>query len=206
VLDISVLGVAGRIKGLETGGEDQGAHLEGELLFLFLEVDGPAGAELLTGLALALLEVDAGTLIDRVLEGNGLGVLDIDGLSFGEVLVVGVIHLAWALLGAQAAGDALVHVHVAGGLVQGDREVPLFSLDRGELGEGEQLDVDVPADLDQFGRDDSHGAVVGGEGLIELCHDSANRRGSLHEIHVVAGVRQVQGGLHAGDAAADHHH
>ena len=86
--------------------------------------------------------------------------------------------------------------------MQGDGEVPLLSLDCGELGEGEQLDVDVPADLDQFGRDDSHGAVVGGEGLIELCHDPADRGGALHEIHVVAGVRQVQGGLHAGDAAA----
>jgi hypothetical protein len=26
----------------------------------------------------------------------------------------------------------------------------------------------MPADLDQFGRDDSHGAFVGGEGLVNL--------------------------------------
>jgi len=89
--------------------------------------------------------------IDGVLQGHGLGVLHIDGLSLIEVLVVGVINLPWALLSAQAAGDALVHIHVSGGLAQGYGEVSLFSLDLGKLGEGEQLDVDVPADLDQFG-------------------------------------------------------
>jgi hypothetical protein len=26
----------------------------------------------------------------------------------------------------------------------------------------------VPADLDQLGRDDSHGTVVGGKGLVQL--------------------------------------
>jgi hypothetical protein len=30
-------------------------------------------------------------------------------------------------------------------------EIPRFSFELGKLGEGEQLYVDVPADLDQFG-------------------------------------------------------
>jgi hypothetical protein len=34
----------------------------------------------------------------------------------------------------------------------------------------------VPADLDQFGRDDSHGTIVGGEGLVQLGHDPADGR------------------------------
>jgi len=40
---------------------------------------------------------------------------------------------------------------VPGGLAESCGEVALFSLELGKLGEGEQLDVDVPADLDQFG-------------------------------------------------------
>jgi hypothetical protein len=34
----------------------------------------------------------------------------------------------------------------------------------------------MPADLDQFGRKYSHGAVIGGIGLVELGHMAANGR------------------------------
>jgi hypothetical protein len=151
VLYISVLGISTRIKGLKTRGEDNCAYMNREFPLCILEVDGAAGAELLAGLALALLKEDAAARIDGVLQGHGLGVLDVNGLSLIEVLVIGVINLPWALLSAQAAGDALVYIHVAGGLAEGGGEVSLVSLQLGELSEGEQLDVDVPADLDQFG-------------------------------------------------------
>jgi hypothetical protein len=45
-------------------------------------------------------------------------------------------------------------------------KVPLFPGDAFHLREGQELDVEMPADLDQFGRKDSHGAVIGGEGLV----------------------------------------
>jgi hypothetical protein len=45
-------------------------------------------------------------------------------------------------------------------------KVPFFSGDAFHLGEGEELNVEMPADLDQFGREDSHGTVIGGEGLV----------------------------------------
>ena len=32
----------------------------------------------------------------------------------------------------------------------------------------DQIDVQMPADLDQFGRDNSHGTVIGGKRLVEL--------------------------------------
>jgi len=32
----------------------------------------------------------------------------------------------------------------------------------------------MPADLDQFGRDNSHGTVIGGKGLVELGHEPAD--------------------------------
>jgi hypothetical protein len=39
-----------------------------------------------------------------------------------------------------------------------------------KFGVRQKLNVQMPADLDQFGRDNSHTAVIGGEGLIELSH------------------------------------
>jgi len=39
-----------------------------------------------------------------------------------------------------------------------------------------KLDVGMPADLDQFGRNNSHGAVIGWKSLVQLGHDAANGR------------------------------
>jgi hypothetical protein len=69
-----------------------------------------------------------------------------------------------------------------------------------------ELDIDVPADLDQFGRDNSHGTFVRGEGLVELGHHPADGRRLLHQMNEETGISQVQCGLHAGDASTDYHH
>ena len=71
---------------------------------------------------------------------------------------------------------ALVLDDVPGLFGQSDHEVTRLSLYPFNLGIGEYLDVFLPADLDQFGRKDSHGAVIGGEGLVELGHVAANGR------------------------------
>jgi hypothetical protein len=34
----------------------------------------------------------------------------------------------------------------------------------------------MPADLDQFGRNNSHGTVVGGKGLVQFTHDTTDSR------------------------------
>jgi hypothetical protein len=39
---------------------------------------------------------------------------------------------------------------------------------------GDQFDVQVPADLDQFRRDNSHGTIVGRKRLVQLGHDTPN--------------------------------
>ena len=38
------------------------------------------------------------------------------------------------------------------------------------LGVRNDIDVKVPADLDQLGRDNSHGTIICWKGLIQLCH------------------------------------
>jgi hypothetical protein len=90
--------------------------------------------------------------------------------------------------------------------VEGDGEVALLPGDRLDRSAGVELDIDVPADLDQLGRDNSHGTFVRGEGLVELGHHPADGRRLLHQMNEETGISQVQCGLHAGDAGTDYHH
>ncbi len=59
----------------------------------------------------------------------------------------------------------------------------------------------MPADLDQFGRDNSHGAIIGGKGLVQLSGYPPYGRAFLKEVDVVSGVSQIKGGLHPGNPA-----
>jgi hypothetical protein len=63
----------------------------------------------------------------------------------------------------------------------------------------------MPADLDQFGSQNSHGAVIGGKGLVQLGHVAADARGLFHQKHLEAGGGHIQGGLNAADSSAQHH-
>jgi hypothetical protein len=61
----------------------------------------------------------------------------------------------------------------------------------------------MPADLDQFGGEDSHGAVIGGKGLVQLGHVAPDARGFLHQINPETRRGQVQRGLDTADSATD---
>jgi hypothetical protein len=59
---------------------------------------------------------------------------------------------------------------------QGYLEVSCFSLYTFNFSIGQDLYIGMPADLDQFGREYSDGAVIGGKGLVKLGHMAANGR------------------------------
>jgi hypothetical protein len=80
-----------------------------------------------------------------------MGVVLVDRLALGEPLVVVVGGLDGADLGALAAARAFGEVHVTGVFADDRGEVPGLALQFNEFRIGEQIDVDVPADLDQFG-------------------------------------------------------
>jgi len=63
----------------------------------------------------------------------------------------------------------------------------------------------MPADLDQFGREDSHRAVIGGIGLIKLSHLAANGGRFLNQINPITRIGKIQGGLNTADSATDNH-
>jgi hypothetical protein len=59
-------------------------------------------------------------------------------------------------------------------LDKGYRKIPLLPRDAFYLCQGEQLDIDMPADLDQFRGEDSHGAIIRRKGLIQLGHNPSD--------------------------------
>jgi hypothetical protein len=74
----------------------------------------------------------------------------VDGLVVRYLLVVGVRVLDRTVPNAGRAARALVLDDVPGLLDQGDLEIPCFSFNVFDFGEGENLDIWMPADLDQF--------------------------------------------------------
>ena len=64
----------------------------------------------------------------------------------------------------------------------------------------------MPADLDQFGRENSHGTVIGGKGLIELGHMPANARPLLHQINFESRTSKIKRGLNTTDPSPDNQH
>jgi hypothetical protein len=69
---------------------------------------------------------------------------------------------------------AQIHLDAAGTLFHFDLEIAGLTGNAFKVCIGDQLNVQMPADLDQYGRDDSHRAVIGGKCLVQLGHDPAN--------------------------------
>jgi len=175
-----------RIKGTASFGQDNRTDLEVHGLGLLCVINGLLRADLGAIPAFALGQVDALAFINDIFERNCLGVFEIDGLAFGKPTVIFVRDFLGAFLSTQAAGNAFVRVHIAGVLEDAHLKISFFAVNGCDFGEGEQFDVDVPADLDQLGGDNSHGAVIGGECLVQLRHHPANGTGSLHEVDIVS--------------------
>ena len=79
-----------------------------------------------------------------------------------------------AIFNTRTAAGAQVHFYASRTFADFDLEISGFAFDRFQICICDQLDVQVPADLDQYGRDDSHCAVVGGKGFVQLGHDPAD--------------------------------
>ena len=77
---------------------------------------------------------------------------------------------------ATAAPGTKIHVNTARMLAYFHLEITLLAGNALHFREGNQFNVDVPADLDQFGGDDSHGTVIGWKGFIKLGHLAADGR------------------------------
>jgi hypothetical protein len=111
-----------------------------------------------------------------------------------------------ALRRAIAAGDALFHVDKTGAFGDGDSEVALTAGYGLDIGKSMELDILMPADLDQFGRDYSHRAIIRRKGLVQLGHHAADGGRLFNDVHIIAGICKVKGSLHTGNATSDYYH
>jgi hypothetical protein len=128
-----------------------------------------------------------------------------DRFSLGKPCIIFAVNLGGALLSAETAGNTFRRVHIARRLNHFHFEIPLFPGNAFHLGESQELNVEMPADLDQFGRENSHGTVIGGESLVQLGHDATDGGRPFHKVDIIAGIGQIQCGLHSGNASSNHH-
>jgi hypothetical protein len=135
----------------------------------------------------------------------GLGIFLKGGLSGHQALIVSAGQDHGAYFGTVAASSAPGFIDVPRGFVEGNREISFGPLDLFNFRAGDEIDIQMPADLDQFRRDNSHGAVIGGEGLVQFAHNPADCRGFLDEMNQVSGIGKIKGCLHSGNPSADHH-
>jgi hypothetical protein len=105
-------------------------------------------------------------------------------------------------LRALAATGALGRINKRSTAFQLHLEIASLPVHPHEIRVSQDLDIQMAADADQARRQNTHGAVIRGEGLVELRHRSADAAFFFGEIHLETGVGQVEGGLHASHAPA----
>ncbi len=91
-------------------------------------------------------------------------------------MIVWIRDLDRAVLHTGSTTRAFVLYNVSGLFIQDDIEVSCFPFYTVNFSKGQDLYIGMPADLDQFGREYSHGAVIRGIGLVKLGHMAANGR------------------------------
>ncbi len=111
-----------------------------------------------------------------------------------------------AVFDARPASGAQIHVDASGAFSYLHFEIARGAFNGFQIRVCDQLDVQMPADLDQYGRDDSHGTVVGGKCFVQLRHDAPDGRRFFEKVNVISGIRQIQGGLHSRNTATDDKH
>jgi len=195
-----------RIIGNESGRQDNGSYSDLVNLWLLLEINRACGTKLLTRCTPSLLlEIDTVLRVYCILEGNGLGIWKICGLPLGQACIVDICNTLRTFFCTGATGDAQIRINVPGRL--GDRYLKVACITRYTLQfrQRKQLNVGVPADPDQFRRENSHGTLVGRKRLVKLCHGTTNGRRRFDQVDMEPGRSQVQSTLHAGYSPSYHH-
>jgi hypothetical protein len=155
-------------------------HIEGFFVAARLDQSNiPLGTRLRRAGVLA----GAGTpLGDEIRIGDGLRIRPINRLSLIEAFVEFIWKEDRANFCTVVATGAFLRIDVTGMFPDRCPEMPGLPPQGDQLGIGNDFDIEVPACFHQFWGDDTHGAVIGGKGLIELGHLPTNRRGPLQKI------------------------
>ena len=136
-------------------------------------------------------------------KGNCLSEEYMDGFIRRYFLIKGIRVFDRAVLYTGSATRAFVLYNISGLFNQGCLEVPCFPFYTVNFSIGQDLYIGMPADLDQFGREYSHGTVIRGKGLVKLGHMAANGRRFVNEVNLKTRSAKIKGGLNAADSSTD---
>jgi hypothetical protein len=129
-----------------------------------------------------------------------------DGFILRYFLIKLIRDFDGAIFDAGRTTCAFALYDISGFLKQGYPEVSLFPFYTVNFRITEDLDVGMPADLDQFRREYSDGALIGGKGLVQLCHPAANGGAFINQVNFKARIAEIECGLNAADSSTDNHY
>jgi len=140
-----------------------------------MKIDGVVLADAFANKTFLLLEVKT-VLINICDQRNCLREVYMDGFIRRYVLIVWIRDLDRTVFYTSRTTRAFVLYYVSGLCNQGGLKFSWFPVYTLNFSICQNLYVGMPADLDQFGREYSHRAVIGGKGLVKLGHMAANAR------------------------------
>ena len=115
-------------------------------------------------------------IIDICDKGNCLRKIYMDGFILRYFLIKMIRVFNRAIFRTCRTTRAFILYNVSGLFIQGNLEVSCVSFYTVNFSIGQDLYIGMPADLDQFRREYSHGAVIRGVGFVKLGHVAANGR------------------------------
>src|SRR4030042_3392031 len=144
------------------------------------------------------------SLLNAIGTWHGLGKKLIDCRSSDEPLFIIIGDLNGTDLCAIATGLTRFDRDITGLFMDQDLKIPGASLQLLNLCIGQDFNVSMPPRIDQFRRHDAHGAVIGGERLVELGPGPPNAQVLLEEVDLKARFCKVEGGLDPSDSSSNH--
>ena len=176
------------------------------VFYLLVKIYGPAITCWHADLALGTLQKEALGRIHHTDCGHRLRKREVDALDGCKPRIIVIRDSHGTIFGADTATGTLVRIHVAGLLHQINREIAGISPDPFHLGIGHDDNIGMGRALQKFGRQDAHGTIIGGKGLVQLAHLPANGSGFIHQVNFEPGIGRVQSRLYAADPCAHNHH
>jgi len=193
------------IKYLKAGRQNDCPYIDFHLFCRLTEIDGLILTDAFANTTFLLFQVNT-ALIDIRDQGNGLSEVDMDGFILRYLLIKSIRVFDRAVLDAGRTTRAFAFQNISGLFGQGDLKVPCFPDDTINVRIRQDLYVGMPADLDQFGREYSDGAVVGRKGLVKLGHMAADGRRLVDQVNLKARSGEIKRSLNTADPSTDNHH
>ena len=109
-----------------------------------------------------------------------MGEILIDGLALSEAHIEIVLNCGWALLHASTTAGAEIFIYIAGLFAHLDIERTYLAFYLFHLAVSEEINIGMPTGIQQLGRENSDGTVVGGKGFVQLGHLAADTGQLFH--------------------------